>query len=341
MILGNTYHLYLRPGVEVIEKLGGLSKFMGWNGPILTDSGGYQIFSLSSLRKITDEGVIFRSHIDGKEHFFSPENVIEYQEKLGVDIIMPLDECVANDQDVSKISSAMSRTHKWAERSKKQHKRQDQKLFAIVQGGVTPELRKESADYLTSLDFPGYAIGGLSLGESKETTWSIVEATLECLPANRPRYLMGVGSPEDLVEGISLGIDIFDCALPTRVARNGALFTSEGRQNIYKAKFVEMDEPIDINCDCYTCRNFSAAYLHHLFKSGELLALRLATIHNLRFIIRLIDYIRRSIDSGKFDVFRKEFLDRYKATDEEARIYQKKKWLTTNRSQSIDGTQPS
>jgi len=332
MILGNTYHLYLRPGVDILERMGGLHKYMAWQGPILTDSGGYQVFSLSPLCKINDDGVIFRSHIDGSEHKFSPESVIEFQEKIGADVIMTLDECASISEDISKVQEAMLRTHRWAERCLKVHNSKEQLLFAIVQGGVFPELRRQSAGVLSDMDFPGYAIGGLSLGEPKELTWEIVETTIECLPKDKPRYLMGVGSPEDILEGISRGIDIFDCALPTRVARNGALFTRHGRQNIDKAIFRSKDEPVDGSCDCYTCRTFSAAYLHHLFRCGELLAYRLATIHNLRFIVRLMQEARTAIQTNNFLDFKADFLSRYRTTDESVRITQKQKWLNAQRN---------
>jgi queuine tRNA-ribosyltransferase len=332
MILANAYHLYLRPGTEIIEQFGGLHNFMKWDKPILTDSGGYQVFSLSPLRKITENGVIFRSHIDGSEHQFTPESVIDLQEKIGGDIIMTLDECSSPDDTIGKVKEAMFRTHSWAQRSLKAHHDNGQLLFGIVQGGVFPDLRRQSATTLTDMDFPGYAIGGLSLGETKNLTWDTAKLTLELLPNNKPRYLMGVGSPEDIVEGIDNGIDIFDCALPTRVARNGALFTTKGRQNIDKSVFKTKEGPIDDSCDCYTCRTFSTAYLHHLFKSEELLAYRLATIHNLRFISGLIQKATTAITCDKFNIFKKEFISNYKTTNEKARISQKQQWLCRQRS---------
>ena len=327
MILANTYHLYLRPGIDVIEKMGGLHRFMAWDGAMLTDSGGYQVFSLAPLCRITDKGVTFRSHIDGSEHFITPELAVQYQEALGADVIMVLDECTACGDSLEKVSRAMVRTHRWAERCLEAWQRRDQALYAIVQGGTFPELRRESAEYLTGLDFPGYAIGGLSVGEPKETMLAMVEETMVLLPENKPRYLMGVGSPEDIVEGVALGIDIFDCALPTRVARNGALFTAKGRINIRKASYRKLDSPVDPDCDCSTCRTFSAAYLSHLFRSEELLALRLATVHNLRFISNLMRKIRESILDGTFNTFRENFLSGYKTTDEKTRVDQKQKWL--------------
>ncbi len=327
MILANTYHLYLRPGMEVIKKMGGLHRFMGWDGAILTDSGGYQVFSLAPLRKINDDGVTFRSHIDGSEHFLTPELAVGYQEILGSDVIMVLDECSAYGDSKEKIRQAMERTHRWAERCLKAHKRKDQALYAIVQGGMFPEMRRQSAQCLAQMDFPGYAIGGLSVGEPKEIMLAMIGETIGSLPKDKPRYLMGVGSPEDLIEGIARGIDMFDCALPTRVARNGALFTARGRINIRNAAYRTQDTPVDPDCDCYTCRTFSAAYLSHLFRAGELLALRLATVHNLRFIGKLMREIRESILNNTFEVFRDNFLSGYETTDEETRVEQKRRWL--------------
>jgi queuine tRNA-ribosyltransferase len=327
MVLANTYHLYLRPGISVIEKVGGLHKFMGWDRAILTDSGGYQIFSLAPLRRVSNEGVTFRSHIDGSQHHITPELVIQYQEALGADIIMVLDECPPHDDSFERVKRATERTHKWAERCRKAQKRRDQALYAIVQGGIFPELRRQSAEYLTSLGFPGYAIGGLSLGEPKKITLSMIEETVALLPENKPRYLMGVGSPEDIVEAVARGCDIFDSALPTRVARNGALFTWQGRYNINNAAYSRMEQPVVPGCDCYTCRNFSAAYLHHLFSCNELLAYRLATIHNLSFICDLMVKIRGAIKDGTFLSFKDGFLANYHPTDEQIRLSQKQKWL--------------
>ena len=327
MVLANTYHLYLRPGIDIIEKLGGLHAFMAWDGTILTDSGGYQVFSLAPLRRIDDEGVTFRSHIDGSEHFLTPELAVTYQEALGADIIMVLDECPAYDDSREKIQTSLARTHRWAQRCQQAHRREDQALYAIVQGGMYSELRRESVDYLAALDFPGYGIGGLSIGEPKEITLSMVEETASWLPENKPRYLMGVGSPEDIVASVARGVDIFDSALPTRVARNGALFTWQGRRNIRNAAYSQMKAPLEPDCDCYACRNFSAAYLSHLFRSNELLGLRLATLHNLRFIRNLMQNIRSSIVNETFDTFQKEFLMNYSTTDEQTRFEQKQKWL--------------
>ncbi|OGO45335.1 MAG: tRNA guanosine(34) transglycosylase Tgt [Chloroflexi bacterium RBG_16_60_22] len=327
MVLANTYHLYLRPGIDVIRGLGGLHRFMAWDGALLTDSGGYQVFSLAPFCRIDDDGVRFRSHIDGSEHFLTPGLAVAYQEALGADVIMALDECTAYGDPPEKVREAMHRTHRWAERCLKAQQRPDLALYAIVQGGTFPDLRRESAEYLTSLDFPGYAVGGLSVGEPKEVTWATLEETVPRLPGDKPRYLMGVGAPEDIVAGVARGVDIFDCALPTRVARNGALFTGRGRVNIRRAAYARMDAPLDPACDCSTCRTFSAAYLSHLFRSGELLGLRLATVHNLRFIYNLMKNIREAIIDGTFDSFRKDFLDTYHTTDEETRVAQKKKWL--------------
>jgi queuine tRNA-ribosyltransferase len=327
MLLANTYHLYLRPGIKVIEGASGLHNFMGWDGAILTDSGGYQVFSLSPLRKVSDDGVTFSSHIDGSQHHITPELAIEYQERLGADIIMALDECPAHDDSPQKVKRATERTYRWAERCLKAKKRPDQALYAIVQGGMSTEFRKESAQRLAALDFPGYAIGGLSLGEPKALTLAMIEETVRFLPEDKPRYLMGVGSPEDIVEAVARGCDIFDSALPTRVARNGALFSWEGRKNITNAAYKTMENPIVADCDCYTCRHFSAAYLHHLFNCGELLAYRLATIHNLSFIAELIDKIRGAIVDGTFSSFQEQFLASYQPADEPTRLAQKQKWL--------------
>jgi queuine tRNA-ribosyltransferase len=327
MILSNTYHLFLRPGIPIIEKLGGLHKFMGWDGSILTDSGGYQLFSLSKLHQINDEGVIFRSHIDGSQYSITPELAVQFQESLGSDIAMVLDECIAYDETRERVWAAMVRTHGWAERCLKTHIKKEQGLYAIVQGGIFPDLRQQSAEFLTTLKFDGYAIGGLSIGEPKSITLDITEQTAGLLPVDKPRYLMGVGSPEDVVECVARGIDIFDCALPTRVARNGAFYTRYGRVDIENAGYRQKENPVDIDCNCYTCQNFSAAYLHHLFRSKELLSYRLATIHNLTFMSNLVKSIRNAVIEGTFDEFRREFISSYHTTDEATRISQKKKWL--------------
>ncbi len=327
MVLGNTYHLYLRPGIETIRSLGGLHRFTGWHGPVLTDSGGYQVFSLASLQSVSDEGVLFRSHIDGSEHFFTPERVVGFQESLGADVIMPLDHCPPYTSDRNLVREATNRTHMWAERSLRAFKCPQQELYGIVQGGVFSDMRRDSSRAIKDLGFSGYAIGGLSIGEPKAITLNVLEETVCELPADKPRYLMGVGSPEDLLESVARGVDLFDSALPTRTARNGALFTVSGRRNIHNARYKTMDAPIDAECDCGTCRTFSAGYLHHLFKTKELLAYRLATVHNLRFIVRLMDAIRRSIVADEFAAFKADFLGRYQTTDEETRLAQKQKWL--------------
>lgn len=327
MLLANTYHLYLRPGMDVIERMGGLHRFMGWGGAILTDSGGYQVFSLARLRHIDDEGVSFRSHVDGSRHVLTPELAVGYQEVLGSDVAMVLDECVAAGASHRTVERAVERTSLWAERCRAAHSRPDQALWAIVQGGMFPELRRRSAEHLIGLDFPGYAIGGLSIGEPKRTTLDITAHTARLLPAGKPRYLMGVGSPEDLVEGVARGVDIFDSALPTRVARNGALFTPGGRANILNAGFSAQQAPVVTGCACYTCRTFSAAYLHHLFKARELLAYRLATVHNLAFISDLMRRMRQAILDDSFAGFRAEFLAIYHPTDERTRLDQKRRWL--------------
>jgi queuine tRNA-ribosyltransferase len=327
ILLSNAYHLYLRPGVDVIEQMGGLHRFMAWDGPILTDSGGYQIFSLPALRRVDDQGVVFRSHIDGSEHFFTPEGAVQLQQRLGADIIMALDECPPHTAERGQVREATNRTHRWAEKCVRVHGRGDQHLFGIVQGGMFADLRRESAAFLTALDFPGYAIGGLSLGEAKKETLAMVEETVAGLPGGKPRYLMGVGSPEDLVENVARGVDLFDSALPSRTARNGALFASTGRLNIRNAGFKGQDQPIEAACDCYTCQRFSVAYLNHLFKCKELLAYRLATIHNLRFVMRLMERMRQAIVHGRFSDFHREFLDSYRTTDEEVRLAQKQQWL--------------
>jgi queuine tRNA-ribosyltransferase len=337
MVLSNTYHLYLRPGISTVEQAGGLHKYMSWDRAILTDSGGYQVFSLARLRRVDDEGVVFRSHIDGSEHLITPELAVQYQEAVGADIIMVLDECISHDESLEKTRLAMNRTHQWAKRCLEAHKRSDQALYAIIQGGTSLELRRQSAEYLTSLDFPGYAIGGLCIGEPKKVTNTMVDGTVAYLPENKPRYLMGVGSPEDLLEGVSRGIDMFDSALPTRIARNGSLFTRLGRVNIRNAAFSQIQGPVEPECECYTCRTFSASYLHHLFDTRELLAYRLATIHNLTFVSRLITDIRQAILDDSFVSYKKKFLSSYRTTDEQVRVEQKQKWLKA-REQNADNT---
>jgi queuine tRNA-ribosyltransferase len=335
MVLVNAYHLYLRPGVSVIKELGGLHRFMGWDKAILTDSGGYQIFSLAPLSRITDDGVTFSSHIDGSRHHITPELAVEYQEALGADIIMALDECPPSDASPSKIKATLERTSRWAERCLKAKKDNNQALYSIIQGGVSSKLRKRSAESLTSLDFPGYAIGGLSLGETKEVTMAVVEETTALLPPEKPCYLMGVGSPEDIVNAVARGVDIFDSVLPARIARNGSLFTGRGRINITNAIYKRVEEPVDPECGCYSCLNFSAAYLNHLFRSKELLAYRLATFHNLYFISKLMQEIRKTVSDGSFASFMTDFLNNYQPTDEHTRREQKQRWLRRNRDGRI------
>jgi queuine tRNA-ribosyltransferase len=306
VLLANTYHLYLRPGVERINRLGGLHQFMAWDGPILTDSGGYQIFSMAPLRRVDESGVTFRSHIDGSEHRFTPEIAITAQEALGADIIMCLDICPP-PYNRTEVERALTLTHTWAERCRQAQRRTDQALFGIVQGGIFHDLRIESAHAITALDFPGYAIGGLSVGETKAEMWATLDVTVPLLPEERPRYLMGVGTPQDVVEAVYRGIDLFDCAFPTRVARNGALLTRGGRINIRNSRFADDPHPIEPECKCYTCRHFSLAYLHHLFHAGEILGLRLATWHNLYVMLRLVEDIRSAILAGRMSEFYRTF----------------------------------
>ena len=329
IVLGNTYHLFLRPGTELMERFGGLHSFMGWDGPILTDSGGFQGFSLKHLRKIDEDGILFKSHIDGSMHKFTPESTIEAEEKIGADIIMPLDVCVEAGSDRKTVERASELTTRWEARCKQAHTRDDQMLFGIVQGGLYEDLRARSAEEVMSIGFEGYALGGLSVGESKEEMYGMTGIAAAMLPADSPRYLMGVGSPEDLVESVARGIDMFDCVLPTRIARNGALFSRDGRINIYSAPHRDRDEPVEPGCDCYTCLNFSAAYVHHLFKSKELLGYRLATLHNLRFILRMMEEMREAIIAGKFQKYREGFHRRFTPPDQKARHEQKLKWLAS------------
>ena len=331
MILSNAYHLYLRPGVETVRKLGGLHQFMKWNGPILTDSGGFQAFSMGSLGKADEVGIRFRSHVDGSEHRFTPEVAIKNQEGLGADIIMCLDQCIAYGETREAVVAAMNRTHRWALISRQTHDESQepyqQALFGIVQGGIYPDLRTESVAALSEIPFDGFAIGGLAVGESKSQMYEIVDLVSNLLPVGKPRYLMGVGSPEDLVESVARGVDMFDCVLPTRVARNGALFTKYGRINVGNRRFAQQAEPIEEDCDCYCCVNYSAAYVWHLFKAKEILGLRLATVHNLRFLQKLMSGIRISIEQNQFSGFRNKFWEQYIPTDEATRQAQKQKWL--------------
>jgi len=318
IVLGNTYHLYLRPGVDVIRDAGGLHSFIGWKRPILTDSGGFQVFSLARGRKdgkarvkVSEEGVEFRDHLSGDLHFFTPEKVIEIQEAFGSDIIMPLDECVEYPTTYAYAEESIHRTIRWLDRSIKHKKREDQVLFGIVQGAFFEDLRRLSADLTVERDLFGYAIGGLSVGEPKEVMYSMAEVVCEHLPWQKPRYLMGVGMPEDLLECVERGIDMFDCVAPTRMARTGTLFTSYGKVNITNEIYKKDFSPLDENCNCYTCQNFSKAYLRHLYKAEEISAYILGTIHNLTFYTNLMAETRKAIEEKRFESFKREFLARY------------------------------
>jgi len=316
IVLSNTYHLAVRPGAALIRELGGLHRFMGWDGPILTDSGGYQVFSLAALRKVTDEGVRFQSHVDGKPMFFSPEDVVNLQVDLGVDIIMVLDECVAAGASRADAERAARRTLDWARRSRRVEVTPGQLMFAIVQGGTFSDLRRQQAGELVGLDFPGYAVGGLSVGEDRATTMAMAEETVAALPTERSRYLMGVGLPEDLIRFVGMGYDLFDCVLPTRNGRNGMLFTSRGRLNIRLARYARDEQPADPECRCYTCRTFSCAYLRHLATTNEMLGAQLASVHNLHFYLQLMRDMQAVIARGAFTPWATERIARM--TEEEA-----------------------
>ncbi len=300
LILCNTYHLYLRPGHEIVRSLGGLHRFMGWERAILTDSGGYQVLSLAPLRRITEDGVTFQSHLDGSRHVLGPERAIEIQLALGVDILMALDECPPHDAEYAYHQASMDRTLRWAERCRAAHPEDEPALFGIIQGGIYPDLRARSAEGTCRIGFSGYALGGLGIGEGPAAMYATVEKTTALLPGNAPRYLMGVGTPEDLLECIGRGVDMFDCVLPTRNARTGTLFTSTGRLNIKGAAFARDEGPVDPACDCYTCRHFSRAYLRHLYVAHEILGLRLNTIHNLHYYVGLMREAREAIGAGTF-----------------------------------------
>ena len=310
-ILGNTYHLFLRPGHDIVKKAGGLHRFMNWDGGILTDSGGFQVFSLGDLRKITEEGVDFRSHLDGSKQFLSPEKSMEIQMALGADIAMAFDECTPYPADYEYACSSMRLTTRWARRCLAAHDREDQALFGIVQGGMYKDLRQESAESLVGMDFPGYAIGGLSVGEPKPLMYELLEHTTPFLPAGKARYLMGVGTPDCLVEGVARGIDMFDCVFPTRVARNGTAITSRGRVVVRNAAFTDDFSPLDPECDCYTCNNYSKAYLRHLIRCDEIFGLRLMSLHNLHYLIHLMQRIRLAIMEDRFAAFQKNFWSNY------------------------------
>lgn len=312
IILSNTYHLWLRPGHDIVKEAGGLHKFMNWDRAILTDSGGFQVFSLSEFRKIEEEGVHFRNHLNGDKLFLSPEKAIDIQNALGADIIMAFDECPPYPAEHKYMKSSVERTSRWAERCLAAHKRpDDQGLFGIVQGGEYEDLRKQSARDLISLDFPGYAIGGLSVGEPKDVMNRVLDFTVPLLPENKPRYLMGVGSPDSLIDGALRGVDMFDCVLPTRIARNGTLMTSQGRLVVKNAKYERDFRPIDESCDCYTCRNYSRAYIRHLLRCNETFGIRLTSYHNLHFLLKLMGQVREAIRHDRLQDFREEFFESY------------------------------
>lgn len=312
IILSNTYHLYLRPGHELIARAGGLHAFMHWEGPILTDSGGFQVFSLGDLRKITEEGVAFQSHNDGSRHFISPEKAVEIQTALGSDIMMAFDECAPYPAEHDYVKKSLERTTRWAARCKEAHwNTEKQALFGIVQGGMYKDLREQSVQELLELDFPGYAIGGLSVGEPKELMYEVLDYTTPLLPADKPRYLMGVGTPDHLIEGVLRGVDMFDCVLPTRIARNGTALTTVGKVVIKNKKYEEDFTPLDPNCSCYTCTNYTRAYLRHLCKENEILSARLLTNHNLYFLLNLMSGIRGAIETDSLRDFSQNFYEKY------------------------------
>lgn len=311
VILANTYHLSLRPGEDIVKEAGGLHKFMNYEGPILTDSGGFQVFSLAEKRKITEEGVTFKSHLNGDRLFFSPERAIEIEEALGADIIMSFDECVHYPATYEYMKNSVERTLRWAKRGLDAHKREDQALFGIVQGGEFEDLRKFCAEELVKMDFPGYSIGGTSIGEPKDVMFKMIDYSVKYLPFDKPRYLMGVGSVDAILEGISKGVDMFDCVLPTRIARHGALMTSQGRVNIRDKKYERDFTPLDPECDCYCCKNFTKAYLRHLYKCDEALGKRLLSIHNVRFLIHLAEMAREAIKEDRFLEFKEEYLKKF------------------------------
>ena len=311
VVLANTYHLWLRPGEDIIEKAGGIHQFMNYHGPMLTDSGGYQVFSLGDTRKIKEEGVYFKSVIDGAPLFLSPEKSIDIQEKIGCDIIMSLDECAPYPATYEYMKDSVERTLRWAKRGQEAHKREDQALFGIVQGGAYTDLRERCAKELVAMDFPGYSIGGTSVGEPKDVMYKMVEDGIRYLPEDKPRYLMGVGNPIDLIECSLRGIDMFDCVLPTRVARHGALMTSHGRININNGKYKDDFTPIDSECDCYACKNYTKAYIRHLHKEDEIFGKSLMSIHNVRFLLKLSEDIREAIRNDRLLEFKEEFLEKY------------------------------
>ncbi len=315
VVLGNTYHLHLRPGEKLIKKLGGLHKFMNWHGPILTDSGGFQVFSLSGLRKMSEEGVEFNSHLDGAKHFISPEKSMEIQMDLGSDIIMAFDECLQYPATDEQIKKSMDLTYRWLLRSHQAMQRPESLLFGIIQGGLSLEHRKYSLDQVTSVDLPGYALGGFSVGEPIHLMHELLPDIAPLMPENKPRYLMGVGTPLDLIISIDAGVDMFDCVLPTRVARNGTLYTWQGKLSIKRQQYKEDPGPLDPECDCYTCKNFSRAYLRHLFLSGEILGSRLNTIHNLHFYMSLMKKAREALEQERWPAYRDDCLTRFVRSD--------------------------
>jgi queuine tRNA-ribosyltransferase len=319
MILSNTYHLHLRPGADIVQEAGGLHRFMNWPGAVLTDSGGFQVFSLAKLRKISEEGVSFRSHISGEPLFLSPERSIQIQHQLGADVIMAFDECPPFPAERAYVIQSLARTLRWAQRCKEEHSRQAalrgetqmQALFGIVQGGMYPDLRRDAALQLHEIDFPGYAVGGLSVGESKALMYEVLEQTTPHLPSDRPRYLMGVGSPDDLFEGVLRGIDMFDCVLPTRIARNGTVFTGRGKLVVRNARYARDHTPLDESCDCPVCRNYSRAYIRHLLHADEIFGLRLTSYHNVYFLAKLMERIRFAIENGSLHALRRQFYEDY------------------------------
>ena len=332
IILGNAYHLYLRPGSDLIEQFGGLHGFMAWNRSILTDSGGFQVFSLGHLRQLHEEGVTFRSHLDGSSHLFTPESVVRIQQELGSDIAMVLDECTTYPSNEDASRESFERTTRWAQRALDAHTRSDQALFGIVQGGMHAHLRQESAAQLVELDFPGYGIGGLSVGEPKPLFYEMMVISAAALPTPKPRYVMGVGAPDDLFAAVAAGIDMFDCVLQTRLGRNGGLLSRQGRLNIRNARFRTDPGPIDPSCDCTTCQTFSLAYLHHLFRSEELLGYRLASLHNVHWTVKLVEEMRQHIRSGTFAQLHRQFLAGYAPPNHVAAADQRKKWKGRDRS---------
>ncbi len=313
IILSNTYHLYIRPGIDIIRQAGGLHRFMGWPGPILTDSGGYQVFSLSRLRQITEEGVSFRSHFDGREIFLSPESVMDIQEVIGSDIAMIFDECPPATKDPKRIREACDITTRWAQRAKKHHRLKQQALFGIIQGGVFPDLRLEHMKQITDIGFDGYALGGLCVGESKEDTFRIFRDVVPAMPEEKPRYMMGVGTPIDFLEAIEQGADMFDCVTPTRYGRNGTAFTTKGLVVVRNGKYQSDQAPLDETCGCYACRNFSRSYLRHLFNTEEMVGLQLVSLHNVYFFVNFLKSIREAIQAGKFLEFKAKFTDSFDA----------------------------